>query len=395
MGRSANYIIEGYLYQFDYFMLAILKSRAQLPVLIEGIEDVDWENNCVQVKYHSTQRYSLSKIKKPILRFLEHFMTDRSKRYTLYVHFSDWGNYSGIGLKEVKRIITGRSDLMLADQQLKTFLKSQLRVIKADDIESQRHNVHQALKKEIGASSEEVEHFYNNALNEIISLSCKRTAQSRTITKGAFLKAINNKTVLFNHWLCQARGERDYEKYVRNDIKRFDAMKASKRRHIVIGKKVLRNSGDNIITSCCRTLIDQYFEIGATLYDAVPLTFIFDLPRQRVENIQRTLIADGLLLNTGYEALCFSAKAFNDKPIINRKIAASGKVTDRIGNSSYCARVISAKTYRANYSEIAAPHSLFSVCYPETTKLGCSTNTQVFNITEISDLKPLLNILRK
>lgn len=395
MNRSANYIIEGYLYQFDYFILTILESRLQLPIVVEGIEDVDWENNCVQVKYHSTQRYSLSKIKKPILRFLEHFMGDRSKKYTLYAHFNDWGKYSQIGLKEAKTIINGRSDLIFSDQQLKSFIKSHFRFIKAENIETQRCQVLKALEKELNASSQEVAHFYNNALNEIITVSCKRTDKSRTITKRDFLKAIDNKAVLFNHWLCQVRGERDYEKYIRNDIKRFDAMKASKHRYILIGKKVLLSSDDDIITAFCRTLIDQYFRIGTALYDAVPLTFIFDLPRQRVETIQKLLIGDGLLLNTGYEALGFSAKAFNHKPVINRKMTGSGGVTDKIGNSSYLACIISAKTYCDNYSEIAAPHSLFSVCYPETKKLGCSSNTQVFNITEISDLKSLLNILRK
>ncbi len=56
--RSAHHTIAGYHYQFDKSILEILRAKPSAEITLEGVEDVDVEGQCIQCKYHATQRYT-------------------------------------------------------------------------------------------------------------------------------------------------------------------------------------------------------------------------------------------------------------------------------------------------------------------------------------------------
>ena len=79
MTRSADYTIQGFLYQFNKTLLEILKEADDSQITIEGIiEDIDIENctgiTAIQCKYHEGQKFSLSKVHKPLLQMMHQLL---------------------------------------------------------------------------------------------------------------------------------------------------------------------------------------------------------------------------------------------------------------------------------------------------------------------------------
>lgn len=97
MGRTADYTIKGFLYQFNLTLLKILESEENDEITVEGIiEDIDVNSNgrinAIQCKYHETKgKYTLSDLYKPILQMMVHYCAnkDQNIKYTLYAFFSD------------------------------------------------------------------------------------------------------------------------------------------------------------------------------------------------------------------------------------------------------------------------------------------------------------------
>jgi len=79
MSRSADYTIQGFLYQFNKTALEILKSHGDDIITIEGIvEDIEIESSvsttAIQCKYHEASKsFKPSMLYKPLLQMLKHF----------------------------------------------------------------------------------------------------------------------------------------------------------------------------------------------------------------------------------------------------------------------------------------------------------------------------------
>ena len=78
--RSAIATIKGYYYQFDYFILQLLKCNNETDsICIEGIEDVDLktvdESTAIQCKYYAGTEYNHSVIAQPLRYMLDHYLS--------------------------------------------------------------------------------------------------------------------------------------------------------------------------------------------------------------------------------------------------------------------------------------------------------------------------------
>jgi hypothetical protein len=127
--RSAHYSITGLQYQFDKSILEILNAPESERTHLEGIEDIDLSQEYIQCKYHSTQKYTRSTIREPIVQFLKHFVSsNRDKVYTLYAHFKDFSSFKVIDIPEIKAILADElSTLNLNDNELLFFLSNNFR----------------------------------------------------------------------------------------------------------------------------------------------------------------------------------------------------------------------------------------------------------------------------
>lgn len=95
ISRIADSVIKGFLYQFNLTLNELLEANDDAIIQVEGIiEDIDIINDegivAVQCKYHEEQeRYSLSKIYKPILQMLKTHLesNDNDISFILYAYF--------------------------------------------------------------------------------------------------------------------------------------------------------------------------------------------------------------------------------------------------------------------------------------------------------------------
>lgn len=99
MSRTADYTIQGFLYQFNKTALEILDAQDDDKVTVEGIiEDIEVTTpatlKAVQCKYHeASTSFTASAVYKPLLQMLKHFSDHQSAsiRYILFAHFSGIG----------------------------------------------------------------------------------------------------------------------------------------------------------------------------------------------------------------------------------------------------------------------------------------------------------------
>lgn len=93
--RTADYTIQGFLYQFNKTLVEILNAGEKATITVEGpIEDIEVLANghvdAIQCKYHEGKaKFQLSAVYKPLLQMMEHFHNNPklSVRYRLYAYF--------------------------------------------------------------------------------------------------------------------------------------------------------------------------------------------------------------------------------------------------------------------------------------------------------------------
>ncbi len=229
--RTAIDTITGYYYQFDYYILELLKSPdPRTEVCIEAIEDVDIttadETTAVQCKYYAKSEFQLSLIRRPIRLMLEHFArnpgTRGQLRYSLYGYYNAGQDKLAkeIDLDYLKKTLlpyTERKvshfphvELGLSDAELQLFLDHLHIDICAPSFQEQEEKILAALKERYKCSDVEAEFYYSNALRLVRELSTKQDVKDRTISTEQFCRQINTSGQLFDAWYLKIRGEKAY-----------------------------------------------------------------------------------------------------------------------------------------------------------------------------------------
>ena len=229
--RTAIDTITGYYYQFDYYILELLKcTDPKTAICIEAIEDVDIttadETTAVQCKYYAKTALQPSTLKKPIRLMLEHFAHNPGTRG--YLRYALYGCYKSgqdkfpeqITLDYLKKkllIYTEQGvehqphvELGLSDGELQQFLGHLYINVRAPSFEEQEEQILATLKHLFKCTDVEAEFFYSNALRLVRELSTKQDMKDRTITAEQFRSRINTSTQLFDSWYLKVRGVKTY-----------------------------------------------------------------------------------------------------------------------------------------------------------------------------------------
>jgi hypothetical protein len=263
--RSAHHSINGFTYQFDKAIISILEAADSTPVTLEGIEDIDIGDNCVQCKYHATQTYSRSAIRSPILAFLSHYVATHPKpTYTLYAHFHDSASFVPIDLTELRLILRGyEKPLSLSDDELTTFLTYHFRYVPADNLDTQNATVIELLASRLSSTSTECQlYYYKNALYEVIRLARQPTNLARTTTRPHFLAVINQKHHLYSIWLCQIASQGDYVRYVKTSLDSAGALRLSLKVFLYIDNLLISQMGVPGFVSLCQAFLYRHYRLG-------------------------------------------------------------------------------------------------------------------------------------
>lgn len=326
MGRSADYTIQGFLYQFNQTLSELLKAADEAIITIEGIvEDIEVATfngiKAIQCKYHETQdNYTPSILYNPLLQMMKHFKSNPGAniQYHLFAHFP---NIPAINITSVEL----NSALSSKNKELKDLVADVAGVdidgfLKVFDVyvtpkysDLMEENAKQL--EALGFNKGEVETlFYPNAIQIIADLSIKHDEKMRKISKKDFLETLRRiRSTAVSQWTLALRTRHKILEARRKQLK--ENLSTNVRlRHLVIFPTFLEKFDDQIVLFI-KSFVDKYhFKVAHT---QTPL-FALDVPQELFDEIAERLIGKDVVPNLGRPVKTFSEANFFREPMVQK-----------------------------------------------------------------------------
>ncbi|MCD0503674.1 hypothetical protein [Bordetella petrii] len=326
MGRSADYTIQGFLYQFNLTLSELLKATDDSVIAIEGIvEDIEVASfagtKAIQCKYHETQNnYTPSIIYDPLLQMMKHFKSNPSAeiKYHLFAHFPNNPRVVVSAVELNGALKTKNKDLRklaaeVADVDIDGFLKV-FTVSVTPKYDTLMEENAKGLEG-VGFNKEEVETlFYPNAIQIIADLSIKHDANLRKISKKDFLETLRRiRSTAVSQWTLALKTRQKILETRRKQLKESLGVNV-RLRHLAIFPEFLKDF-DGQIVLFIKSFIDKYhFKIAHT---QTPL-FALDVSPEVFDGIAERLIGKDVTPNHGRPVRAFSEAHFFREPLVQK-----------------------------------------------------------------------------
>jgi len=159
---GAYVAIRGFKYQFDRSIVEIFNNPSK-PIRIEQLQDYEYDDYFVQVKYHDTiytAPQQKQKIKKPLLQLIDQHKVDPSKKFILYIYLKGVSpSKKALSISELDTILGNKSTNYSISE--KTSFAKDFTLIHAPDFESQHKDVITKIKAEYSKSNQEAQLYYS------------------------------------------------------------------------------------------------------------------------------------------------------------------------------------------------------------------------------------------
>lgn len=318
MSRTADYTIQGFLYQFHKTLLEILKEPLEASVSIEGIiEDVEVMHSgitkAIQCKYHeSVEQYTLSQVYKPILQMMEHFYDSGNKykgiKYILYAYFPNQvGKEVKLTDEHLQTILSTTNDKFLKKAQK---LKGKVNIeVFLENFEFESGESMENMKKSIFKSFSDLDFgseyidslLYPNAINIIAETSTFHNKEERIVKIGDFLKELQQiKNTALSKWTIALKNYKTLLNSRRKQLK-VNLDQNSRLRYFIIKEDFIEDFDDNIVTLIKEYLEKYHFKF---VHDKTPL-FCLDCSTKKFHEILVRLYQKSIKVNHGLIATDF------------------------------------------------------------------------------------------
>jgi hypothetical protein len=327
MSRTADYTIQGFIYQFIITFQKILEDSSDSDITIEGIiEDIDILTplgyEVFQCKYHECKtKFTLSDIYKPVLQMLSHFKNNPSAgiKYRLHAHFPNET------VSSIKKLTKGEIEQVLASKakEYKKYVSELAGFTEINEfidlfeihfgasLADTEKSVIVALSRE-GFSTEDAEEiFYPNAIHSIAEYSTKHLVADRIVKKSAFLSTLKlKKKTAISRW---TRELQSYDKLLKQRKKQlWDGLnKNSKIRAIILDSRYI-NDFEFITTLLITEFVNKY-NSKIKLNQCPIFSLICD--EDQINDIWKRLILKNIIVVRGIEAGAFDIKRFLREPL--------------------------------------------------------------------------------
>jgi hypothetical protein len=337
MPRSADYTIQGFLYQFNKTLLTILTSQDDAVITVEGIvEDVEIVTTtgmtAIQCKYHETREsFSASGVFKPLLQMMKHFHSNptASIRYVLFAHFPSVTASAQPAISKAdlqaaldskNKDLQGHTVALRGKVDLDTFLaRFTVEFGPAyDDLVAQ---VCAALKAS-GIPVADIDTLgYPNAIHAVASLSVKHDPTQRTITKRQFLDTLKaiRKTAI-SRWTMALRTRKQLLDARRKQLKAH-LDKNSRLRYLVVDSGSLDDYAAEIVLFVSDYLDKYHFKAA---HISTPVLCL-RTSKEDFRDIQYRLFTKGIISTDGYIGDHFDESLFFRDPLFRK--GAGGAIT--------------------------------------------------------------------
>lgn len=340
--RSAIDTIRGFLYQFDFTIVSLLKFSSGIDsLLVEGVEDVDintaTETTAIQCKYYAKTEYNHSVIAEPMRLMLNHFkeVKDGNKtelNYKLRGYYSSgqskltlpltlqylkdnfltYTRTEKIGGVSTKVKHKHHDELDLNDSDLTKFIGLLEIDINAKEFEQQYIEIIQLLRTEFKCSEFSAEHYYyNSSLKVIRELSKDSNIANRNISKDEFLRLIDNSKILFNEWFLEKKGEKLHFSNLRKECFGDINILHKERFFLLDLRTVIYSRSDT--KDILNLIIKKYTKIINQPNPFCPYVYLHGISDSELIEIKNDLISEGTIISDGFD---FEGSTFNSSSIL-------------------------------------------------------------------------------
>ncbi|MCG7502150.1 hypothetical protein MHM83_09735 [Tenacibaculum sp. Mcav3-52] len=199
---GAYVAIKGFKYQFDRSIIEIFNNPS-ITVRIEQLQDYEFDNYFVQVKYHDTDYTApqqKQKIKKPLLQLLDQHKLDKYKKFILFIYLKGVApNNKTLSLSELESILGNKKGNYSISE--KTSFVQNFTLIHAHDFVTQHNEVIEKIKTEYSKSVEEAQLYYSIISSHLLDIVTKNEPSKknfRTCSKEQLDKLISEgKKIVF------------------------------------------------------------------------------------------------------------------------------------------------------------------------------------------------------
>lgn len=335
MPRTADYTIQGFLYQFNKTALEILKAQDDDTITVEGIvEDIEVASpasvTAIQCKYHeASTSFTASAVYKPLLQMLKHFSENPTAniRYVLFAHFPAVGTTPPAVNKS-----TLQAALKSMDKDLAKHVKAVPSDIDLDSFEGRftmefgpsYDDITKQVGKELeanGIPGGDIETLaYPNAIHKIATLSVKHEPADRQLTKKQFLSDLAAiRTTAISRWTLVLKTREKLLQARRKQLK-VHLDKNARLRYFVIDPSSIEDYHTEIVLFIT-DYIDKYHFKPAHI--STPILCLC-ANQSEIQDIQHRLYAKGIVATDGYVGAQFEGSFFFREPLSSKR--AGGKV---------------------------------------------------------------------
>jgi hypothetical protein len=220
MKDGGAWAIKGFVFQFDKSLLEIL-AHPQTMVEIEQIQDLGYEDYCLQVK-HRNQNFTPSSIRGAVESLLTDFSNNRAKKYCLYCYFKDQSPHKKqLSYAELERVL-GRNKGNLSDEQKRAFIKN-FEIEFSENYENQFKLLIQKIKDAFGLDKDlEALNYHAIFQNYLLRLATNQTVGARRVAKSDLDRIIKqSEEVIFYCAYAKYLGKSKYLGYLRREYFTF------------------------------------------------------------------------------------------------------------------------------------------------------------------------------
>lgn len=333
MPRTADYTIQGFLYQFNKTALEILRAQDDDTITVEGIvEDIEVSSTssltAIQCKYHeASTSFTESTVYKPLLQMLKHFSDNQMAdiRYILFAHFPGADTSPPTVDKS-----TMQAALASTDRTLQSHIKAIPSIIDLDsfiehfamEFGPSYNDIVKQVTKELETSGMLVDDIetlaYPNAIHMIATLSVKHDPSDRQITKKQFLYDLRTiRTTAISRWTLALKTRKKLLEARRKQLKvHLDVN--SRLRYFVIEPSSIEDYDTEIVIFFA-DFIDKYHFKPAHISTPV---LCLCANREHIQGIQRRLFAKDIVAEDGYIGGEFQESRFFREPMFSKKTGA-------------------------------------------------------------------------
>jgi hypothetical protein len=400
MSRTADYTIQGFIYQFIVTLQQLLQvTDSNSEIIVEGvIEDIDviapTGIEAIQCKYHEGKdKFTLSAIYKPVLQMMCHYKKNSASKikYRLYAHFPNETVGSKITLTtaDITKILASKGkSLKKYRTELAGFTDISGFIAKFEmeygaSLEDSQKAVIVALSKE-GFSTEDAEDiFYPNAIHRIAELSIKHKEAERKIKKSGFISALKEKKkTAISRWTKELQS---FEKLLtkRKEQLRENLNKNSRERAIILDSNYIADF-DSKVVQLIEDFVNKY-NSKVRLHHSPLFSLVSD--ESVLNDIWKRLNTKNITVERGLIAGELDVKHFLRKPL---KEIKEGKLEFKV-------RLCSHDTDFEKVLSIANFDDLYIISDKEfdfLKKLN-DTNIERIETTEVNEIKYLLSLNNK